>query len=124
MSTHSKDLDIGEGTAKPVIKRISLDPRRNTLRLVLDERPVAERQPGEATIDIGENGRLLGVELGGDAGSHGTPLYLTLVASTDVHVRSITATVQEDRDDCGRLLAVEIPRRGKGYEIAYPSGNQ
>jgi len=118
------EFQAGEGTCDTSVQRITFDLRSNTLRLVLAERPVIARRPVAALIDIGESGRLLGVELDGETGTDGVPLYLTLYASTDIHVRSIAATVQEHRDELGLLLAVEIPRRGHGYEIAYPSGNQ
>lgn len=108
----------------PAIKRITLDLRRNTLRLVLVEQPVTEHRAIPALIDIGEGGRLLGVELDGFGETDGNPLYLTLFAATGLHVRSIAADVQGDLDVAGDLLAVEVPRRGHGYEIAYPSGNQ
>lgn len=113
-----------KGTGDATVRRITVDLRRNTLRLVLAEQPITVRRPVAALIDIGESGRLLGVELDEEMGKDGGPLYLTVYASTDIHVRSVPATVQEYRDDSGLLLAVEIPRRGHGYEIAYPSGNQ
>lgn len=118
------DSGRGEGIAGETIRRITLDLRRNTLCLVLHDGLASIRVSATALIDIGESGRLLGVELAAEIGADGSPVYLTLFATTDPNVRSVAATVQTDRGASGGLLSVEIPRRGHGYEIAYPSGNQ
>ncbi len=120
---------------------------RNALRLV--PRPplaaAAAILPLEATLDIGARGRLLGVELpvasapaladpwraaGGDGVASfdpaGETLYLALRdgSGDHAHDRSVVASVRVLADGAGALVAVEIPRRGHGYELAHPSGNR
>ncbi len=104
-------------------------PERNALRLVLrDPAPEAtEERLLPAVIDVGEAGRLLDVELhigddreNADAGGR----YVAVEPSADLHARSVLSTVRVFTDGTGTLVAVEIPRRGAGYEIAYPSGNR
>ena len=124
--------------------RIALDLRRNTLEFRLrdevGEPVVWETRP--ATVDIGEAGRLLGVEIDlstapgraepwttaspppGDFDPTTGSLYIPLDARVDPLARTATATARTGVDRDGRLLSVEIPRRGEGYEISYPSGNQ
>jgi hypothetical protein len=50
--------------------------------------------------------------------------YVELAPSPFGAVRSapVRLLVEFDRDD--ELVAIAIPRRGAGYEISYPSGNQ
>lgn len=119
---------------------------RNTLRLVVRSAPVrltpVRELPG--TLDIGEGGRLLGMELELESSPVlGTPwrdspaapdapqfdprtavFYLPIAPATGRHARSATVSVRIFTGDDGGLVAVEIPRRGTGYEIAYPSGTQ
>jgi hypothetical protein len=124
--------------------QIVLDLRRNTLELRLrgeTGEPVAwETRP--ATVDIGEAGRLLGVEIDlsalperaepwttdspppGDFDPSTGSLYVALDSRVDAHARTATATARTGIDRDGRLMTVEIARRGEGYEISYPSGNQ
>lgn len=98
----------------------------------------------DGTIDVGARGRLLGVEvpLPRDSllaapwrGDHPPPtaaldaadgtLYLPVAAGMpDVHVRSVTVRLRLIAGPGGGLIAVDVPRRGHGYEIAYPSGNR
>jgi len=98
-----------------------------------------------ATLDVGARGRLLGVEIsvaakpdlaapwdGGDGPAivicdrETATLYLTLEHPSGDHreARSAVASIRVLADGGGGLIAVEIPRRGHGYEIAYPSGNR
>jgi hypothetical protein len=130
--------------------RVDLSPAGAALRLVL--RPAFPLDPGqstgvEGTIDVGAGGRLLGVEVPLDPASPlaapwrgGDPppsaafdpesggLYLPLEpdpgASAGALVRSVRAPLRLLADPQGALVAVEVPRRGHGYEIAYPSGNR
>jgi hypothetical protein len=107
-----------------VLRSIRIDLATNTLRLVLHE-PDADAHPVSssalATIDIGTGGRLVGLELAG-----GT--YIDVMPAepkTEHLMRSTEAcitVVQEAGSES--LLAVVVPRRGAGYEITYPSGNQ
>lgn len=124
--------------------RIELIPDRNVLRLTLRPGAVAVGPPetATATIDVGERGSLLGIELPADdrliapwrAGAAGSAaaydptsgsLAMALVPdASGPHVRTVEATVALHRDRAGGLVALDLPRRGAGYEIAYPSGNQ
>ena len=131
--------------------RLSYRPAENTLRLTLDVergRPVARLDlPGY--VDVGEGGRLVGVEV---LTAHGVDLsealaewvgdpvareyvavddktaYVTLsvpeLAAGREEVRAARATLAAELDESRRLVALSIPRRGAGYEISYPSGNQ
>ncbi|MGI9252669.1 MAG: hypothetical protein ACR2J8_02905 [Thermomicrobiales bacterium] len=79
-----------------------------------------------AVIDIGEGGRLLGIEIPGlnDPDGDG-PYYLTVTpGSGGDHARSAAAMVTVERDESGAVRAVELPRHGAGYEISWPSGNR
>jgi hypothetical protein len=124
--------------------RILLDLRRNTLELRLRESARAPetwvRVP--ATIDMGEAGQLLGVEVDltgsppdatpWEAGEVGfgvydpawRSLYLEIGEAEDRNTRSVPVEVRAGLDARGSLTSVEIDRRGAGYEISYPSGNQ
>lgn len=123
--------------------------KRNTLRFTVRPEP-ATLAPGpqlRGTVDIAEGGRLLGVELDlGQAPALGAPwrcmpsasdtpqfdpatavfyLPIRLIAPiAGSSTRSASVTVETFAGDDGGLVAIEIPRRGAGYEIAYPSGNQ
>jgi uncharacterized protein YuzE len=131
--------------------RLTYRPRENTLRLTLDD---DRRQAGESRalpgyVDVGEAGRLVGVEvLAGDgidlsrafapwladpvAGEWVTlepdAAYIELSAPEEAldreQVRATQATLHAEIDPSQRLVALSIPRRGAGYEISYPSGNQ
>jgi hypothetical protein len=111
----------------PPVRRVVVDPRRNTLTLVVDERVAGGVwRPAEVLIDVGEGGRLLGVELASSGATDrpaGGP-YLALFDVADPLTRSVPATGRIEMDATGQLRGVEIARRGTGYEIAFPSGNQ
>jgi hypothetical protein len=105
-----------------VLRGIEIDLAANTLRLQLgagEEGAVTtERVP--ATIDIGTGGRLVGVEL--------PAAYVDVMepeAGTEHLTRSAEAEVVVERKrGSGEAVSVTVPRRGAGYEITYPSGNQ
>jgi uncharacterized protein YuzE len=105
--------------------RLRHDFRRDLLRFELHDGAGALRETG-ATIDIGEGGRLIGVEIEGVASHPGSePFYLTIGGgSGGVHARSAEVRVTIETDHSGALLAVEVPRHGHGYEITWPSGNR
>jgi len=77
-----------------------------------------------ATVDVGEGGRLLGIEVNGipGAGPDGS-FYLTMSEAAGLS-RSAEARVRAGVDADGRVLAIELGRRGPGYEICWPSGNR
>ncbi len=130
--------------------RLSYRPRKNTLRLTLDHEqgPVQSETMLPGLIDVGEGGRLVGVEVrtghevdltrileswladpvasefvaaGEDA------VYITLStaeeAAPDEQLRTAEANLLAELDASGKLVALSIPRRGHGFEISYPSGN-
>ncbi len=54
----------------------------------------------------------------------GGSVYLALEPAVGARVRSSEATVDALLDASGEIVAFELPRRGAGYEITYPSGNR
>lgn len=67
-------------------------------------------------LDVGANGRLLGVEIG--------ETYIQVMESAhgeEPYVRSADVALSISRDT---PPLVTIPRRGPSYEITYPSGNE
>ncbi len=131
--------------------RLSYRADENALRLTLDqERGRATRRVSLAGyVDMGTGGRIVGVEalrqpgldlerafaqwLRDDSAAEYVSLgddsaYVELSApeETDIReqMRAVEATFTAEIDADGRLLALSIPRRGAGYEISYPSGNQ
>lgn len=130
--------------------RLSYRPRENTLRLSLDHEqgPVQTETELPGLIDVGEGGRLVGVEVrSGDAGDLNRiiepwladPVASEFVAAGDdsayillsmadeaapeEHLRTAEAMLLAELDASGKLVALSIPRRGHGFEISYPSGN-
>lgn len=102
---------------------ILVDTTRNVLRLVLIDRqdPATRRINGRGALDIGPRGRLIGFELllPGEM-----PRYLPLEESENAFSRTAEAPVIAEVDEQGAVYSVEIPRRGDGFEISYPSGNK
>ncbi len=113
--------------------RVDLLPERNVLRFVAGPGEPGEAIPADATIDVGERGALLGIELRPDAAlaalwpehDEADAVYLAIAPEmSGPHDRSVAATVDLRPGPDGVLVAVDLPRRGAGYEITYPSGNQ
>lgn len=123
---------------------VLLDLERNTLAFPLRDdqaRPVSWLTV-PAFVDIGEAGRLLALEvdLSGscvlsaarpwqvsnhiELDSDSRSLSVTLDAGHEPHARSSPAEGRLGLDRDGMPVLVEVPRRGAGYEITYPSGNQ
>ena len=99
-----------------------MDPRRNTLTLIARELPAAPRWGDAiATVDIGEAGRLLAVEV---EPAEGEVLAIELSAISGSHARSAEAPARIALDAAGEIAAIEIPRRTPSFEITFPSGNQ
>lgn len=104
------------------LRGIEVDLAANTLELRFGESGAAPEVIADvpATVDIGTGGRLIGVELA--AG------YVEVMApepGTDHLTRSAEVAVSVARErGSGELVAVTVPRRGAGYEITWPSGNQ
>lgn len=101
------------------VARVTVDLRRNVLLLHLGDREVAGDAPllGEhlGILDVGANGWLLGVQVG-------EAYYAVADAApgTDHLARSSEARVIILPDQ----PAIVVPRRGPGYELSFPSGNQ
>ena len=105
---------------------------------------MSQHVPG--IIDIADGGRLVGLELTPPEGISATDwmsrwvgdpvarewvtieddgrVYIQLTTGDERHVRSTPLTLIAELESGSRLRAVGIPRRGDGYEISYPSGNQ
>lgn len=98
---------------------ITVDLARNVLLLHLDGSGTAIANPvsGErrGVLDVGANGWLLGVEVGEAYFAVADP-----APGTEHLVRSCEALVS-GIDDESMLV---VPRRGDGYELSFPSGNQ
>jgi hypothetical protein len=124
---------------------ITVNPSDNTLRFsFIERRDATAEHPVPATIDIGAEGRLLGIEID-ITDKHGSALrwpaeaaaivsidrsggtsYLAIESdpASDVLARSVPGTVCIATDPGGLVEEVILPRRGTGYEITYPSGNR
>jgi hypothetical protein len=71
---------------------------------------------GKGLLDVGANGRLLGIEIG-ESYIH----VMESVHDEEPYVRSAEVTLSISGDS---PPLVTIPRRGPRYEITYPSGNE
>ncbi len=94
-----------------------------------------------ATIDVGLRGELVGVEVeigelilapgwriraspAIELDATGATLYLTIGDAPETGQRTADGTVIAALDAAAQIVAFDLPRRGAGYEISYPSGNQ
>lgn len=102
------------------LRGIEVDVAANTLSLMLGEASTTATERVPATIDVGTGGRLIGVEL--------PSAYIDVMepeTGTEHLIRSVEVEVSVERErEGGAAVAVTVPRRGAGYEITYPSGNQ
>lgn len=130
--------------------RLTYWPRENALRFAFDSEPcrVARTVEGIGVLDLGEQGRLLGIEISAAPGldlqralqawhdRHWTGGWLSLgagsaylrlaperVAQASRQARSVQVRLALELDEQGRLLALVLPRRGEGYELSSPSGS-
>lgn len=112
--------------------RVVVDSGRNMLRLLItNEAILAVENAGDAPtvqtrqaiLDVGEAGRLLGLEVtdGDDADD---PWYLELEDAPGDQLRSVAVIVDVARNPAGQPVWVDLPRRGEGYELTFPIGNQ
>ena len=114
--------------------RVVVDAGQNLLRLLVPtegsasgavaDGPAPTVGPRSAVLDVGEAGRLLGLEIDAEGGTGGEPWYLELEAAPGRQMRSVPVTVSVARDAAGRPVWVDLPRRGEGYELTFPIGNQ
>lgn len=99
---------------EPHVLGIIVDLRANRLILHLDQ-SLPQAGPLPATIDIGAMGRLIGVDLAG--------VYLAIsdpMPGSELQGRSVEVSL----DVLGGGRQVVLPRRGAGWELSFPSGNQ
>ena len=130
--------------------RLTYQAAENALRLTLDQEwgAASRRTVLPGYVEVGEGGRLVGVELLAPRPELSAALapwlhdhvaaeyvslddssaYIELSAPEEVDLREQTraaaARFTAELDVGGALVALAIPRRGAGYEISYPSGNQ
>lgn len=101
------------------VTRVTVDLRRNVLQLHLDNSGTSTDAPppGEhlGVLDVGANGWLLGVQVG-----EAYYAVADAIPGTDHLIRSTEARLIVLPND----LAIVVPRRGSGYELSFPSGNQ
>ena len=76
-----------------------------------------------ATLAMGEGGRMLDLEVPGGDGDGG-PLDIEVSPWPGGAVRHVPVLARLSRLASGDVATITIPRRGAGYEITYPSGNQ
>jgi hypothetical protein len=122
-------------TDDEAVSAITVDLAGNRLTLHLDAAPAIHPGglPNErvesaphlrprstiATLEVGTGGRLLGIDVDGRYLTVSEPALADLALA-----RSIAAPVTLHFTADGSLAALDIPRRGNGYEITYPSGNR
>jgi hypothetical protein len=95
---------------------VVIDLAANAIRLRVPGFPTTEQSTASATLDVGSNGRLIGLEIG--------ERYIEVMDQPDIedpYVRSARIDVSISPD---APPLISIPRRGAGYEITYPSGNE
>lgn len=93
---------------------VLVDLAANAIRLRVPGLDGCEASIG--VLDVGANGRLLGLEIG--------EAYITVMESSrheEPYTRSAVVALAISGDD---PAYVAIPRRGPEYEITYPSGNE
>ncbi|MGI8484165.1 MAG: hypothetical protein ACR2OU_07870 [Thermomicrobiales bacterium] len=100
---------------------IAIDLRANTLAIRLPSHLLGSSLSGieQGTLDIGANGRLLGIELG--------PVYVSVMDAEpgrDDLVRSAEIPVTVSTSSLTSETVVTFRRSGSTWEISYPSGNQ
>lgn len=102
---------------------ICLTEDSTALRAVLEipSGPI-EQCTATGIIDVGEGGRLLGIEV--EIGASGESFHVEIDPPSGSLSRTVTTTVMVETDASGIVSAIVVPRRGPGYEITYPSGNQ
>jgi hypothetical protein len=124
---------------------LNYDSDTNSLRLTpttsAASRPPSATTTLDAILDIGEAGRLIGVEFHAGVArlrhwltDPASNEYLSLDDNDNAYIqitpgdtgaaRSTSIQLIAEYDPAGELTALVIPRRGDGYEITYPSGNQ
>ena len=103
--------------------QLEVDLPRNMIVLTLEQDDGGTTCSTPARLDVGAGGRLLGLDLGRPLPGVTEDGYIELFPplTSDVRTAPVELLVTE-RD--GRVTRLDLPRRGEGYEITYPSGNQ
>ena len=99
-----------------VADAVVIDFPANAIRIRVPGFPGQPGSGSAATLDVGSNGRLIGLEIG--------EWYVSVMdipGADDSYVRSAEVLVDISP---GSPPSIAIPRRGAGYEITYPSGNE
>jgi hypothetical protein len=101
---------------------IVVDTARNELWFELGaDSGAGEVMTAPADLDIGERGRLLSLEI---HLHQQTPQTIVIDDRPDPYARTAHITVRCTIAPDGSLTRVAVPRRGPGYELSYPSGNE
>lgn len=99
---------------------LTVDLDRNTIDITVGPGDgVWPATPECHLLEMGGRGRLLGIELDGS--------YLMVCPPSEEDTslaRTVDAEVTVQRDPVNAIRRVSVPRRGTGYEISFPSGNQ
>jgi hypothetical protein len=103
------------------VRNVVVDLARNAIVLFPGDRQdiLTKAVAQTAVIDIGQRGALIGVEIDSD--------YYAVTGDgfePDPLARSSEVDVEVQRGPAGEIQAVTIPRRGEGWEIVFPIGNQ
>lgn len=110
------------GPTAPGQTRIAVDPVRNTIAVTVPGSVFdAVAKPGASaigTLEIGVQGRLVGLEIGDHYVDIGGTPEGTAHLNRSVAVSLVPCQLQDGRH------AVEFRRRSDDYEISFPSGNR
>ncbi len=115
---------------------VCYDPQTDHLVVTIATTPLVERLAERTAaldltciLDVGDEGRLLGIEIPVHESSRagttapGEVLYLELESSTDVRVvRSVTAPARLTWYPESSTAILAFPRRTDRYELLFPSG--
>jgi hypothetical protein len=99
-----------------VATAVVIDLAANAIRLSVPDFPETDEGEHPATLDVGANGRLIGLEIDDRYIS-----VMDLPHEEDPYARSAGVSV---RVVPGSPPWITLPRRGTSYEITYPSGNE
>jgi hypothetical protein len=95
---------------------VVIDLPANAIRIRVPGFQAQPAEAREATLDVGANGRLVGIEIGDDYVS-----VMDLPNTPEPYLRSANIQIGIS---AGTPPYISIPRRGASYEITYPSGNE
>ena len=99
-----------------VADAVVIDLASNAIRIRVPGFPRAPGQGQPAMLDVGSNGRLIGLEIGE---WYVTVMDLPGVADPYARTADVLVDISPETPP-----SITLPRRGPGYEITYPSGNE